>query len=254
MNKWGVAVENVSVNWGSNHNILEKINFSLAVENLSSAMLPLMGPSGQGKSTLLYLLASLKIPSEGRIMWTFPDGTRYQLTATTITGDVTTLRRHYFGFSFQNSTLSPYLTVIENIAYPLKLNGVAWQKAILMAEERLEEVLLPFEKANQSRLIHSYPSQLSGGQKQRIALAQAIVHNPYVLFADEPTGQLDLHTRQQVMHRLKEWVAKGEGKRCLIWVTHHHIHDLDFMGLTKLLFIEERKCIPRDRAWLAKWL
>jgi putative ABC transport system ATP-binding protein len=85
-----------------------------------------------------------------------------------------------------------------------------------------------------------FPSQLSGGQQQRAALAQAIIHDLSVLFADEPTGQFDLGTRKQVMGVLKRWLVQGEDKRCLIWVTHHHMSDLDLMGVNDFLFIEEK--------------
>jgi putative ABC transport system ATP-binding protein len=119
------------------------------------------------------------------------------------------LRRGYFGFSFQNSTLSSYLTVIENIAYPLLVQGISWQLAGEQAKTTLRAVLLSHEQL--VSLAQRFPNQLSGGQRQRVALAQALVHNPYVLFADEPTGQVDLPSRQQVMNVLKRWVAKHPG-------------------------------------------
>ncbi len=88
--------------------------------------------------------------------------------------------------------------------------------------------------------IAEWAKRLSGGQQQRSALAQAIIHDLSVLFADEPTGKFDLGTRKQVMGVLKRWLVQGEGKRCLIWVTHHHMSDLDLMGVNDFLFIEEK--------------
>lgn len=256
MMQWGFSLENITTCWLEGKNILENLNFSFAISNTENAMLPLMGPSGQGKSTLLYLLAAMKWPHGGQIVWQFPDGTTHRLSKA---GDHLTeqqaiqLRRHLFGFSFQDSTLSPHLTIIENIAYPLLNQHKTWNEALDIAEFRLQDVLLPSEKKQQKRLMQSYPSQLSGGQKQRAALAQAIVHNPTVLFADEPTGQLDRRTRRQVMGVLKDWVVSGNGQRALIWVTHHHVDDLDLMGIDQFLFIENHTCSLKTRQWLEEW-
>jgi len=121
----------------------------------------------------------------------------------------------------------------------------------------VKEFLLDNEKANEDdkkRLLEAFPSELSGGQCQRAALAQAIIHNPCVLFADEPTGQLDLGTRKQVMKVLKQWLENGQGQRSLIWVTHHHIDDLNLMGIDDLLFIANKQCQRQDRAWLKSWI
>ena len=129
--------------------------------------------------------------------------------------------------------------------------------ALPIAQTTLNEVLLPNEKndINQSAsFLHRFPTQLSGGQRQRVSLAQAIVHDPYVLFADEPTGQLDLHTRKQVMMVLKRWVEKNRGQRCLIWVTHHHLGDLDVMGIDQLIFVDNKQCLSQNRADLTQWI
>ncbi|MDM8557513.1 ATP-binding cassette domain-containing protein [Candidatus Parabeggiatoa sp. HSG14] len=258
---WGFTLNNVTASWSKNDkNILEKINYKFDINNAKTAALPLMGPSGQGKSTLLYLLAALKLPSEGSVTWRFPGNSKnYLFTKHTaekkLSEDIVQLRRDHFGFAFQASTLSLHLTVRENIAYPLLLQKEQWDKALKIAEATFDEVLLPSEKVDKKRLLDSFPSQLSGGQQQRAALAQAIVHNPYVLFADEPTGQLDICTRKQVMGVLKQWVAKGQGKRCLIWVTHHHISDLNMMKMNDLLFVKDKACTPRDRQWLKEnWI
>jgi len=263
MMTWGMTLDKVTTRWESvGNNILENITLKLAIPT-TAIMLPLMGPSGQGKSTLLYLLAALKWPSQGEITWTFPDGKIFgwgvggRAIQTDYSNDAVTLRRHYFGFAFQSSTLSPYLTVIENIAYPLLLQGQDWETALPIAQTTLNEVLLPNEKndINQSAsFLHRFPAQLSGGQRQRVALAQAIVHDPYVLFADEPTGQLDLHTRKQIMMVLKRWVEKNRGQRCLIWVTHHHLGDLDLMGIEQLIFVDNKQCLSQNRADLTQWI
>lgn len=254
MNKWGVHLQNVSSRWSNvGVNILEGINFTFSVSNVNTAMLPLIGPTGQGKSTLLCLLAALKLPTTGKITWQFPeDKEKYTFdTAETVAVEkIVQLRRTKFGFAFQDSTLSPHLTISENIAYPLLSQGESWQNAIHRVNNLFEQVLLDSEKKDKERLLHSLPSQLSGGQRQRAALAQAIVHDPCVVFADEPTGQLDRHTRKQVMEVLKQWVIKGRGKRCLIWVTHHDVDDLEMMGTNHLLFVKDKQCTLTTRQWL----
>lgn len=258
MNEWGFRLDNVTASWSNKgRNILENIYFDFRVRDGHTAMLPLMGPSGQGKSTLLYLLATLKLPTAGTVTWDFPDGSSHVWSHQPMdVVNTVQLRQRDFGFAFQDSTLSPHLTIIENIAYPLLLQGKKWQEALLTAEEKFAEVLLFSEKKDneQMTLMHHFPAQLSGGQRQRAALAQAIVHNPRVLFADEPTGQLDLHTRKQVMDVLKRWVIEGQGQRCLIWVTHHHVDDLKLMEVDNLLFIENRRCTLQNRAWLEDWI
>ncbi len=260
MKPWGVILSKVATHWGNERNILENINLKIEIPK-KAIMFPLMGPSGQGKSTLLYLMAALKWPTQGKIVWKFPNGKIFawgkdgHQIHSNYSNDAVALRRNYFGFAFQGSTLSPYMTVIENVAYPLLLQGKVWKEALKIAENILNEVLLPNEKEDEKKrtaFIHRFHSQLSGGQRQRVALAQAMVHNPYVLFADEPTGQLDLHTRKQVMMVLKQWLKKGQ--RCLIWVTHHHISDLNFMDIDNLIFVENQQCIEQNRADLTKWM
>lgn len=254
MKEWGVCLHNVNARWlEQGINILEEINFTFSVSNVNGAMLPLIGPTGQGKSTLLCLLAALKLPTAGKITWQFPDdkGEYTFDTAETVAMEkIVQLRRTKFGFAFQDSTLSNHLTIWENIAYPLLSQGKGWKEALGQAEQLFGEVLLDFEKKDTARLLRSLPPELSGGQRQRAALAQAIIHDPCVVFADEPTGQLDRYTRKQVMGVLKRWVIKGQGKRCLIWVTHHDVDDLELMGINHLLFVKDRQCSLTTRQWL----
>jgi ABC-type lipoprotein export system ATPase subunit len=252
MTKWQCKFEDVTAKWPTRQQAtLKSINLtsSLIEKNVK---LPLMGPSGQGKSTLLYLLAALKWPSQGQITWTFPDGKTCSWNKNGLNSKTAAwLRRERFGFAFQDNTLSAHLTVPENIAYPLVLRGETWTVARKAAEKQLKAVLLPEESIKD--FMNSFPSQLSGGQKQRVALAQAMIHNPWVLFADEPTGQLDYHTRLQVMNVLKNWVEADINKHRLIWVTHHHTDDLDMMEIDKFLFIEKGLCQLKNRLDLENW-
>jgi putative ABC transport system ATP-binding protein len=249
MTTWGFELKNITASWSATETILDHLNFTFSAHD--TPMLPLMGPSGQGKSTLLYLLAAIKWPTDGEVIWRLPDGQVYIFCKEGCQGDAERaryLRGNKFGFAFQDSTLSPHLTVLENVAYPLLAQGHSWKEAFTKAKEVIAKVLLPTE--NQQSLLNRFPSKLSGGQRQRAALAQAIVHDPCVVFADEPTGQLDRATRKQVMSVLKTWVENGNGQRCLIWVTHHHVDDLDLMGINKLLFIDDQQCSLQERDWL----
>jgi len=148
----------------------------------------LLGRSGCGKSTLLNLAGAMDFPTTGEVLI---DG---RGTGTLSDSELTALRRKRVGFVFQSFQLLPTLTVLENIELPLLLAGANHREA---ARERLEWVGLP-EKAG------SLPYQLSGGQMQRVAIARALVHSPELLMADEPTGNLDTVSGDQVLALLRE--------------------------------------------------
>lgn len=253
---WGCRFEGVEVLWDHGFPILQGL--ALEIDMAQTTMLPLMGPSGAGKSTLLYVMAALKWPTQGAVHWSFPRAAQVQdgpgraynwgpdgLSAK----QAVWLRRHYFGFAFQDSTLSSHLRIVENLTYPLLLQGVDRLEAVHQAQAVLQTVLLPEEKARLTEMMERFPIQLSGGQRQRVALAQAMIHAPYVLFADEPAGNLDLGTRRQVMHVLKNWVQAGQGQRCLVWVTHH-MDDAEFMEADHILYVDGMTCRWENRAWL----
>jgi putative ABC transport system ATP-binding protein len=150
-----------------------------------------MGPSGSGKSTLMHILAGLDQPTAGDVSVAGVDVTRL--------GDdeLTRLRRDHIGFIFQFFNLLPMLTAAENIALPLKLAGGKPDPAWLA--ELVEQVGLT------NRLSHR-PSELSGGQQQRVAVARALVSRPSVMFADEPTGNLDSTTSGEILALLRDSV------------------------------------------------
>jgi putative ABC transport system ATP-binding protein len=150
-----------------------------------------MGPSGSGKSTLMHLLAGLDKPTSGSVQI---DGTEITTLDDT---DLTKLRREHIGFIFQFFNLLPMLTAAENIALPLKLAGAKPEPVWL--EELIEKVGLG------QRLTHR-PSELSGGQQQRVAVARALVSRPSVMFADEPTGNLDSTTSGEILRLLRDSV------------------------------------------------
>ena len=165
----------------------------------------LVGPSGSGKSTLLNLLGGLDRPTSGQISvqgLSIHDASEEELTAH---------RRHNVGFVFQTFNLLPTLTALENVALPLMLSGVALVERSQRAEELLKRVGLGH------RLDHR-PTEMSGGEQQRAAIARALVNNPKLVLADEPTGNLDSSTGADVMSLLRE--LNSERGVTLIIVTH----------------------------------
>jgi putative ABC transport system ATP-binding protein len=174
---------------------------SLSVKRGQTAAV--IGPSGAGKSTLLALLAGLDEPSSGQV-WLGD----VELTALDEDGRAT-LRNRQVGFVFQSFHLLPSLTALENVLLPLELSGVDHEAE--RASEALDQVGLG------SRLRH-YPRQLSGGEKQRVAIARAFVTEPALLFADEPTGNLDNNTGELIMSLLFELNAAAA--TTLVLVTH----------------------------------
>ena len=162
-----------------------------------------MGPSGSGKSTLMHILAGLDRPTSGEVRIDGTDITRM--------GDheLTLLRRNHVGFIFQFFNLLPMLTAEENITLPLDLAGRKPEKGWI--EEILAKVGLGDRRTHR-------PAELSGGQQQRVAIARALVSRPTVLFADEPTGNLDSHTGGEILHLLRDSVdAYGQ---TTLMVTH----------------------------------
>jgi putative ABC transport system ATP-binding protein len=236
---WGCVITNASVSWQNPHG-----SFSLEVDNLSLSAeqgykVPVMGRTASGKSTLLSLMAGLKWPDAGEVCWTFPEQSQVRWTPERLPlpKQRLELRQNRFGFAFQNRTLLPHLNVQDNLSYPLELKGISTKAARTKAEQTLALMLLPEEKLGQ--LLQHYPHEISGGQYQRVALAQSVVHDPNVLFADEPTGNLDLETRLQVMGVLNNWLTESgwQGKRLLIWVTHHD-NDPQLYGVKKVLYVK----------------
>jgi putative ABC transport system ATP-binding protein len=176
---------------------------SVSVDIAEGRLTAVMGPSGSGKSTLMHILAGLDTPTSGEVTVAGIDVTTLDDNA------LTKLRRDHIGFIFQFFNLLPMLTAAENIALPLKLAGAKPDRE--WVEQLVDTVGLT------SRLSHR-PSELSGGQQQRVAVARALVSRPSVVFADEPTGNLDSTTSGEVLALLRESVdALGQ---TTVMVTH----------------------------------
>ncbi len=170
----------------------------------------IVGTSGSGKSTLLYLLAGIERPTKGRIR---EAGKRIDLMTES---ELTQFRRDNVGFIFQSFNLLPYMTALDNVALPLMLRGADRFSRKKKAAQMLKTVGLG------KRFKHR-PAQLSGGQQQRVSIARAIVGRPKILFADEPTGNLDSHTSTEIMELLTQEVR--ESGATLIMVTHDNTNE-----------------------------
>jgi putative ABC transport system ATP-binding protein len=162
-----------------------------------------MGPSGSGKSTLMHLLAGLDRPTAGTVEIDGHDVTKMD------DGDLTELRRRHVGFIFQFFNLLPMLTAEENMVLPLELAGTKANDG--WVETLIDKVGLADRRTHR-------PSELSGGQQQRVAIGRALVSRPTVLFADEPTGNLDSSTGEEILTLLRESV--DELDQTTVMVTH----------------------------------
>jgi putative ABC transport system ATP-binding protein len=175
----------------------------ISLEVAHGELVAVMGPSGSGKSTLMHILAALDKPTSGTVEIAGQDvgslGDR----------DVTLLRREHIGFVFQFFNLLPMLSAEENILLPLSIAGEKPDKAFF--DGLMKRVGLDDRR-------HHRPSELSGGQQQRVAIARALVSRPTVLFADEPTGNLDSKTSGEILQLLRESAA--EYGQTMVMVTH----------------------------------
>jgi putative ABC transport system ATP-binding protein len=179
-----------------------------------------MGPSGSGKSTLLYLLGGLDRPTAGRI------SVRGQAIESLDENALAVYRRRTVGFIFQSFNLIPSMTALENVAFPMRFARVSRRERFRRALELLKKVGL------EDRALHR-PTELSGGQQQRVAVARALVNDPQLILADEPTGNLDTASGLGIMQLLAEL---HRGGRTVLVVTHdprmihfatHTLHLLD---------------------------
>lgn len=180
--------------------VLDGVSFSVK----QGDKLAIIGPSGSGKTTLLGLCAGLDVPTSGVVSLM-----GFKLNAMS-EDDRAYLRNQFTGFVFQNFQLLSTLTALENVMVPLELRGERQVQA--KAKELLGRVGL-------ADRLHHYPSQLSGGEQQRVAIARAFITSPKILFADEPTGNLDEENASQVIDLL--FGINGEAKTTLILVTHN---------------------------------
>jgi putative ABC transport system ATP-binding protein len=187
-----VTATDVTRRYGVDGDTCVKALRGVTIEIESEKLTAIMGPSGSGKSTLMHILAGLDRPNEGEVT----------IAGTEITGlgdtQLTKLRREHIGFIFQFFNLLPMLSAEENVVLPLKLAGEkpdsAWVRELT-------------SKVGLSERLSHRPSELSGGQQQRVAIARALVSRPTVMFADEPTGNLDSTTGGEILELLRDSVS-----------------------------------------------
>ena len=185
--------------------IVTEVLRDVSLQVMPGEFVSIMGPSGSGKSTLLYILGGLDTPTGGRVLLNGTDISSF--------GDqkMSSLRRRNIGFVFQFYNLIPNLNVEENIMLPLLLDGQKMERCKDRLDRSLEMVGLS------DRRRHT-PRELSGGQQQRVAIARALIGNPGILFADEPTGNLDTKAGTDIMSLLRE-INRSTGQT-IIMVTH----------------------------------
>jgi len=256
---WGCDFKNIKAQWDKKV-VLNQANLSLDLK--TDPYIPLCGITGGGKTTAMHLMSSQKKPHGGKITWRFPDGTVFEWTSSQPLSarQITLLRCNYFGMAFQDSILLPHLKINENFIYRLTMRprtGIIDQEKINQA---LKSVLVTKDEKKHSidYWLNKFPHELSGGQRQRFSLAQAMIRDPYVLFADEPTGSLDRKAREDVMQVLWDWVEAKKGQRALIWITHHmeYPDDPDMKKATERYYFtedgqfEKQSYVKEQTKWL----
>jgi putative ABC transport system ATP-binding protein len=164
----------------------------------------IMGPSGSGKSTLVHILSCLDTPTSGE--YYLED----KLISTYTDLELAKVRNEFFGFVFQSFSLLPRLSALDNVALPLLYTGVNKQARVKRAKDILNKTGLS------DRMYHR-PNEMSGGECQRVAIARALINNPKVIFADEPTGNLDSRTGEEIMGLFDQLVEEGN---TVVMVTH----------------------------------
>jgi putative ABC transport system ATP-binding protein len=198
-----IIAEQITKTFGSEDSLaaaVDDINFEIA----EGEFVAVMGESGAGKSTLLGIMGAMNAPTKGRLI--VDEINIYQLRQE----QQADFRREFLGFIFQSFHLVPYLTIMENVMLPLAVTGIGKKTKWQMAKEALEQVGL-IGKGNR------LPNQISGGESERVAIARAIVNEPPILLADEPTGNLDTETTQDIMELLGRFNQEG---MTIIMVTH----------------------------------
>ncbi len=196
----------------------------------------ILGPSGCGKSTLLNTILGLEEPSEGQVLVRGED--IYKMDE----DGRAHFRRQKFGVVYQQPNWIKALNVIENVAFPLNIAGVRQQEAI----KRARNILYLFKFDSFAKY---YPMELSGGQQQKLSMCRALISNPWIIMADEPTGNLDTVTAEDLMYDLK--VLNSESKRTIVMVTHNPEYE---RYATKIVYMEDgniKKIVQKEKPAIA---
>lgn len=203
VNALAVKVRNLTKDYSDGKNITRVLK-GIDVEIKKGEFVAIMGRSGAGKSTLLYQLGLLDKPTTGTIELMGKSVSHLNEQQKSI------FRLQELGFIFQDYALLPELTALENVALPLLMQGKSREVAFALSKDTLKRVGMEGKEKN-------LPSELSGGQQQRVSVARAVAHNPHIVFADEPTANLDSYSGAQVIELFKK--LNGEGQT-IVMVTH----------------------------------
>ena len=198
-----VKISNLTKIYGKGENeviAIDKINLEIQPNKFTA----IIGPSGSGKSTLLHCMAGLDKPTSGNVY--LDDIDIYTMNDE----QLSKIRREEFGFIFQSYNLIPVINVYENIVLPIVVDG---------KKEDKEYINTLIEKLGISSQVNKFPNELSGGQQQRVAIARALANKPSIIFADEPTGNLDSKTTDEVMEILN--LAVKDLGHTLVMITHN---------------------------------
>ncbi|MGN1420066.1 MAG: ABC transporter ATP-binding protein [Eubacterium sp.] len=219
-----LEVKNLSKTYGKGDTLVKALdNVSFSVEQ--GEFVAIIGPSGSGKSTLLHILGGVDVPTSGQVIINDTDISTLDETALAI------FRRRQIGLIYQFYNLIPILTVEENLTLPLLLDG-------RKPDKRITQNLV--EKLGLSQRLNHLPSQLSGGQQQRVSIGRALINNPALMLADEPTGNLDSENSREIVSLLRHF--NKEYKQTVIIITHD---EKIAMSADRIISIEDGK-ITRD--------
>ena len=198
-----ISIQSVSKIYNLGETVVKALdNVSLSIYD--NDYISIMGPSGSGKSTLMNIIGCLDVPTKGKYKF------KNELISEMDDNQLANIRNEKIGFVFQTFNLLPKLNAMQNVEVPLIYSSLGRKERIERAEEALHIVGL------QDRMTHK-PNELSGGQRQRVAIARALVNKPSIILADEPTGNLDSKTGQDVMSIFKELNEQGQ---TIILITH----------------------------------
>ncbi|MEK7605986.1 MAG: ABC transporter ATP-binding protein [Patescibacteria group bacterium] len=222
-----ITLQNLVKNFGKG-DVITKVLRGINLEIKSGEFVSIMGKSGAGKSTLLYQMSLLDIPTEGEVI---VNGINTEIFSEK---ERTDFRLRKLGYIFQDYALLPELSAVENVMIPLLMRGLTKKQASEKAIGALDAVNLAHRHDNR-------PAQLSGGEQQRVAIARAVAQEPEILFADEPTANLDTASGESVMKVMQE-LHKNKGQT-IIMVTH----ELEYAAYTERVIELEDGQIISDR-------